>query len=62
MKKKAKELQQQRRDAQKGGRKTGVGFGGGFGSGSMGRQDSPVIETSNPEPAKPTYKAPRYKL
>lgn len=59
MKKKAKELQQQRRDASKGGRKTGAGFGGGFGSSSMGgRQDSPVIETSNPEPPKPTYKTP----
>ena len=57
MKKKAKELQAQRREAGKGGRKTG--YGGGFGSGSMGRQDSPVIETSSPEPPKPTYKAPR---
>ena len=57
MKRKAKELQQLRREAQKYGRKPSGFGGGGFGAGSFGRQDSPIIDTSPPEPAKPSYTA-----
>lgn len=56
MKRKAKELQQLRREAQKYGRKPS-GYGGGFGAGSFGRQDSPIIDTTPAEPSKPSYTA-----
>ena len=64
MKRKAKELQQQRRDLAKGGGRRGIGIGGGFGSGSSqgggGRSESAHIETmSTMEPSKPAYQAPR---
>ena len=63
MKRKAKELNQQRRAAQSSGIKGGGGggFGGGFGSSgsNMSSRDAPMAEITNPEPPKPAYKAPR---
>ncbi|KAK2191611.1 hypothetical protein NP493_50g04000 [Ridgeia piscesae] len=59
MKRKAKELQQQRRDIAKGGGRRGIGIGGGFGSGSSDHSSSPHIDSmSSMEPSKPTYQAP----
>ena len=61
MKRKAKELQQQRRDIAKGGGRRGIGIGGGFGSGSSDHSSSPHIDSmSSMEPSKPTYQAPRW--
>lgn len=57
MKRKAKELNQQRRAAMNAGGVKGGGFGGGFGS-NMSSRDAPVAEITNPEPPKPAYKAP----
>ena len=59
MKRKAKELNQQRRAAMNSGGMKGGGFGGGFGS-NVSSRDAPVAEITNPEPPKPSYKAPRY--
>ena len=60
MKRKAKELQQARKDAaRKGTRPPGFGgFGSGSSGGGMGR-DSPIIESTPMEPSKPSYTAPR---
>ena len=62
MKRKAKELQQQRRDIAKGGGRRGIGIGGGFGSGSSDHSsNSPHIDSmASMEPSKPTYQAPRW--
>ena len=58
MKRKAKELQAQKREAQRSGRKmTGYGSGG-FGSGSGMGRDS-IIESTPVEPPKPSYTAPK---
>ena len=63
MKKRARELQQARRDAAKRGGKPPTGGYGGFGSASMaGRDIGSVIDTSTiSEPSKPVsaYSAPR---
>lgn len=52
MKKRAKELQQERREASKTGRSTGIGFGGGFGKDSYSSRD--IIEPT-PSETKPSY-------
>ena len=52
MKKRAKELQQERREAGKTGRSTGIGFGGGFGKDSYSSRD--IIEPT-PSETKPSY-------
>ena len=58
MRRKAKELQQKRKEEMRGGRGRNQGYmGSGFGNNSMGRQDSPVIDTG--EPSKPAYTPPR---
>ena len=58
MKQKAKEMQQQRREAnRRGGRP--VGFGGGFGSASMGDNASTFIDNTPMDIPKPSYSAPR---
>jgi hypothetical protein len=59
MKRKAKELQQQRREAQKYGKKPSGFGGGGFGASSF-RQESSMIDTSSVDTPKPSYTtAPR---
>eukprot|EP00058_Branchiostoma_floridae_P025174 XP_002610664.1 hypothetical protein BRAFLDRAFT_260557 [Branchiostoma floridae] len=60
MKKKAKELQAARREAERTGKKN-PGFGGGFGGGSRSSGESvPVMaDDYKPEPSKPTYTAPK---
>ena len=58
MKRMARELQQQRKDAMRGGGKRMGGMSG-IGSQSMGRGDVPIIDSSPTEPTKPSYTAPR---
>jgi len=58
MKRKAKELQAQKREQQRTGRKTGYG-GGGFGSASSGMSRDTIIESTPVEPPKPSYTAPK---
>lgn len=52
MKRMAKELQQQRQRAGGKGRMPGMGGGG------LGRQDTPIMDTSPTEPSKPSYQPP----
>ncbi|KAK7106199.1 coatomer subunit delta-like [Littorina saxatilis] len=54
MRRKAKEINQRNREMAKGGRMTGIGGGGGFGSSSY-RNESPIIDASSMEPTKPSY-------
>ncbi|XP_074653755.1 coatomer subunit delta-like [Tubulanus polymorphus] len=58
MKRRAKELQQQRREIQKRGGKSAVGYGGGFGSSSMSGRvgvDSGIVEVTMPDIPKQSY-------
>jgi hypothetical protein len=64
MRKRAKELQRQRQEAEKSGRAPSGFGGGGFGSSSFNRGDrgdsATIIDTTPSEPTKPSYQAPRY--
>lgn len=63
MRKRAKELQRQRQEAEKSGRAPSGFGGGGFGSSSFNRGDTTsVIDTTPSEPTKPSYQAPRFEL
>ncbi|XP_060572512.1 coatomer subunit delta-like [Ruditapes philippinarum] len=63
MRKRAKELQRQRQEAEKSGRAPSGFGGGGFGSSSFNRGDrgdsATIIDTTPSEPTKPSYQAPR---